>query len=132
MLELFRVLLATLLAMHGLLHLLWFLAAWTSVRTGMGDGAWVLPGNVTIRSPIGKALGVVAVVAAGVFVVAALGLLLNQVWWAGWAQVGVFLSWAAVAPWLRQSPRSSATTVIIADLVLMFVLALELSLEVTA
>ena len=73
-----------------------------------------------------------ALVAAGVFVVAALGLLFNQAWWAAWAQIGVFLSWGAVAPWLRQSPRSTATTAIIADLVLMFVLALELSLEVTA
>ena len=132
MLDLFRVLLALLLVMHGLLHLIWFLAAWTSVHTGVGDGPWMLPGQVTIRSAIGKVLGLVALTATALFVFAALGLALKQPWWAAWAEMGVFFSWASVTPWLRQSPRSTATSALVADIVLMFVLALDLSLEVTA
>ncbi len=132
MLDLFRILLALLLVMHGLLHLIWFLAAWTSVHTGVGDGTWMLPGKVTVRSAIGRFLGLVALAATALFVFAALGLAFKQPWWAGWAEIGVFLSWVAVAPWLRQSPPSTAATALIADIVLMFVLALDLSLEVTA
>ncbi len=132
MLDLFRLLLALMLLMHGLLHLIWFLAAWTSVQTGVGDGPWMLPGKVTIRSAIGKILGVIALAATALFVFAALGLALKQPWWAAWAEMGVFFSWVSVAPWLRQSPSSTATTALIADVVLMFVLALDLSLEVTA
>ncbi len=132
MLDAFRLLLSALLCMHGLLHLIWFLAAWTPVRTGVRDGTWVLPGAVTIRSPIGKVLGLLALLVVAIFVFAAAGLLLKQIWWAGWAEMGVFLSFGAVVPWLRQSPGSTALTAIIADIVLMFVLALDLSVDVTA
>jgi len=132
MLDAFRLLLSALLCMHGLLHLIWFLAAWTPVRAGVRDGAWVLPGDVTIRSPIGKVLGLLALLVVAIFIFAAAGLLLKQIWWAGWAEVGVFLSFGAVVPWLRQSPGSTALTAIIADIVLMFVLALDLSVDVTA
>ncbi len=132
MLDLFRILLAALLAMHGLLHLIWFLAAWTSVRTGVRDGTWILPGSVTIRSHVGKVTGALALLAVGVFCFAALGLAAKQPWWAGWAEVGVFVSFGAVVPWLRQSPRSTASTAFVTDIVLMFVLALDLSVDVTA
>jgi hypothetical protein len=132
MLDLFRVLLALLLAMHGIGHIIWFLAAWTPIRAGVREGPWVLPGDVTIRSPMGKILGLLALLVVAIFVFAAAGLLLKQPWWAGWAELGVFLSFGAVVPWLRQSPGSTAITAIIADIVLMFVLALDLSLDVTA
>ena len=132
LLDTFRILLALLLAMHGIGHVIWFLAAWTPVRAGVRDGAWVLPGDVTIRSPIGKVLGLLALMVVAIFVFAAAGLLLKQIWWAAWAEMGVFLSFAAVVPWLRQSPGSTAPTAIIADIVLMFVLALDLSVDVTA
>jgi hypothetical protein len=132
MLDLFRILLAVLLAMHGIGHIIWFLAAWTPVRAGVRDGSWSLPGNVTIRSPIGRVLGLLALVVVVLFIIAAGGLALQQPWWAGWAEVGVFLSFAVVVPWLRQSPGSTAINAIVANIVLMFVLALDLSIDVTA
>jgi len=132
MLDLLRLLVVALLAMHGIAHLIWFLAAWTPIRTGVGDGPWILPGNVTIRSPIGRALGLLALAVAFVFVFAAMGLLLRQLWWAGWVEIGVFMSFGAVVPWVRQSPGSFAITAIIANIVFMFLLALELSLDIVA
>ena len=132
MLDIFRILLVVFLVMHGVAHLIWFLAAWTPIRAGVRDGPWILPGNVTIRSPIGRALGLLALAVVFVFVFAAIGLLLKQVWWAGWTEVGVFMSFGAVMPWLRQSPGSTAITAIIANIVLMFLLALELSLDLIA
>ena len=132
MLDLFRILVALMLVMHGLSHLIWFLAAWTGVPTGVGDGPWLLPGEVTIRSPIGKLLGLLALVVVVVFVAAAVMLLAGLEGWTSVANVGIFLSYGAVVPWLRQSPGSWAPTSVIANIVLMFLLALPLSVELTA
>ena len=132
MLDIFRVLVVLVLCTHGLSHLIWFLAAWTGVRTGVGDGPWLLPGEVTIRSPIGKLLGLLALVVVVVFVAAAVMLLAGLEGWTSVANVGIFLSYGAVVPWLRQSPGSWAPTSVIANIVLMFLLALPLSAELTA
>ena len=132
MLDLFRILLVVFLVMHGIGHIIWFLAAWTPVRAGVKDGPWLLPGNVTIRSPIGKLLGLLALVVVIVFVVAAAGLLLMEPWWAAVAEFGVFLSFGAVVPWLRQSPGSTPINAIFANIALMFLFALDLSVDLTA
>ena len=65
MLDLFRLLVVVFLVMHGLVHLIWFLASWTSIRVGFGDGAWILPGNLTIKSKVGKLWGIGALAALG-------------------------------------------------------------------
>lgn len=132
MLDVFRILLVVFLFMHGIGHSIWFLAAWTPVRAGVRDGAWILPGNVTIRSPIGRVLGLLAGVVVVIFVVAAAGLALQEPWWAAWTEVGVFLSFIAVVPWLRQSPGTTPLNAIAANIALMFLLAVDLSLELTA
>lgn len=124
MLDVFRVLVVIFLVLHGIGHLIWFMAAWTPVRAGVGDGPWILPGNVTIRSPLGKVLGLLALLAMVAFVLSAIALLLQELWWAGLTNIGIFLSFGAVVPWLRQSPGSSAINAIVADLVLMFVITL--------
>ena len=58
--DFFRILVAVMLVMHGLSHIIWFLSAWTSVPTGVGEGSWILPGDITIRGRVGKALGLLA------------------------------------------------------------------------
>lgn len=132
MTDVFRILVVVFLAMHGLGHIIWFLAAWTPIRAGVRDGPWILPGNVTIRSPIGRLLGLLALVVLIAFVVAAVGLLSKEPWWAALTEIGVYLSFVAVVPWLRQSPGTTPINAIIANLVLMFLLALPLSVDITA
>lgn len=132
MLDLLRILVAILLLMHGLTHVLWFLASWTSVRTGVGDGPWLLPGDVTIRSPIGKVQGLLALVAVAVFGTAAMLLFADLPGWTTVANLGVFISIAAVLPWVRQAPGSWGITTVLADIVVMFLLALPLSVDLTA
>ncbi len=132
MLDLFRVLLVVMLCLHGITHIIWFMAAWTKVDVGVRDGPWILPGNVTIRSPIGRVLGLLALVALVVFLVAAGALLLQLPGWRSVANIGVFLSYGAVVPWLRQSPGSWALTTVAANIVIMFLLALPLSMDVTS
>jgi hypothetical protein len=132
LLDLFRILVAAMLVMHGATHVIWFLAGWTSVRTGVGDGPWILPGDVTIRSWFGRILGLLALVVVAIFALSALMLLAGLPGWTSFANVGVFLSYGAVVPWLRQSPGAWALTSIAANIVLMFLLALPLSVDLTA
>ncbi len=89
---LFPLLVAAMLIMHGISHVIWFLAAWTSVPTGVGDGPWILPGDITIRGRVGKALGLLALVVMVVFIVAGLMLLAGMAGWNGIANIGIFLS----------------------------------------
>jgi hypothetical protein len=126
MLEIFRILVVVFLLMHGAFHIIWFLASWTSVPTGVRDGSWVLPGEVTIRSPLGKIWGLAALIVLALFVAGAVGLLLGEPWWANATNLGVFLSFGVVVPWWRQAPGSTAIYAIVSNIVLMFVLALEL------
>jgi hypothetical protein len=126
MLEAFRILVVIFLLMHGAAHIIWFLAAWTQVHTGVGKGSWVLPGEVTIRSPIGKLWGLAALVVIALFTLGAVGLLFQQPGWPNITNLGVFLSFGVVVPWTRQAPGSIAIYAIVANLILMFLLALEL------
>jgi hypothetical protein len=132
MLDLFRVLVVLFLIMHGMVHLLWFLSSWTSVRTGFRNGPWVLPGDVTIRSPIGKIWGLGGVVVFVLFSLGALGLVLREPAWANWTNLGVFLSYGVVVPFWRQSPGSVGVTAVVVNILLMFLLALPLADELIA
>jgi hypothetical protein len=129
--DLLAILVVAFLAMHGLGHVIWFLAAWTRVRAGVGDGRWSLPGSVTIRSPLGRLWGALALAAVILFVVAALVLLAGSVAWRGLAFLGIGASFVAVGPWRSQSPGSTWLMAILADLVLLILLSLPISLELT-
>jgi hypothetical protein len=132
MLDLFRVLAVIFLVMHGLVHLLWFVASWTSVRTGFRYGAWVLPGQVTIRSPIGRIWGLGGVVVFVLFSLGAIGLVLAEPAWANWTNLGVLLSYGVVVPFWRQSPGSVGVTAVLVNIMLMFLLALPLADDLIA
>ena len=130
--DLFRLLVVVFLAMHGLGHFVWFLAAWTRVRAGVGDGRWGLPGNVSVRSPLGKVWGVLALLAVVLFMWASLALLAGSPGWRGLTFLGIVVSFVAVGPWRRASPGSTWLVAILADLVLLILLALPLSVELVA
>ena len=132
MTDLFRILVVVLLAMHGIGHVIWFLASWTSVRSGFGDGRWILPGEVTIRSPLGKAWGVAALLVTLLFVAAAMALLAGSTTWRATANTGVILSFGVVVPWARQAPGWTAVNAIIADLMLLILIALPLSMDMVS
>lgn len=126
-LDLFRLLVAVVLVLHGLSHVVWFLASWTSVRTGVGGGKWILPGDITIRGRVGKALGLLALIVATFFTVAGVMLLADSEGWSGVANVGIFLSYAVVLPWIRQGPGSWPLTSLAANIILMFLVTPEIS-----
>jgi hypothetical protein len=130
-LDVFRILVVVFLAMHGLGHGLWFMASWTKLRSGFGDGAWALPGEVTIRSALGRIWGLGALVVTMLFLVGALGLLVGDPRWVRPTNLAILISLGVVSPWLRQAPGSTGVMAVIADLVLMFLLALPLSIDLT-
>jgi hypothetical protein len=131
LLDLFAILVAVFIAMHGIGHAIWFLAAWTTIGAGVGDGPWGLPGAVTIRSPLGRLWGALALVTLVLFLGAALALLAGALAWRGLAFLGIGASFVAVGPWRGQSPGSTWLMAILADLVLLVLLSLPVSLELT-
>jgi hypothetical protein len=132
MTDLFRILVVIFLTLHGIGHVIWFLAAWTPLRSGFGQERWILPGNVTIRSPLGKLWGIVALVVMLLFVAAAVALLAGSLDWRTMANSGVILSFGVVVPWARQAPGWTAINAIVADLVLMILIALPLSVDMVS
>ena len=128
--DVFRILVAIMLIMHGLSHVIWFLSAWTTVPTGVGDGKWILPGNITIRGRVGKALGLLALIVVVVFSMAGLMLLAGLENWNGIANIGIFLSYGVVVPWIRQGPGSWPLTSVVANIILMFLVTPEISSEI--
>lgn len=128
--DLLRILIALALLLHGLSHIIWFLAAWTPYKLGIEDGPWVLPGGVTLTSLVGRIIGLIALVAMVLLMLGGIALLAEQEWWRGAARMGVFLSFAVVLPWWPRIPHHIGLQAIIVDIVLMFIIALPLSLEI--
>jgi len=127
--EIFRLLVVVFLVLQGIGHVIWFLAAWTPIKAGISDGAWLLPGDFNITSVPGKIVGLVALLVLVLFVLSALALLAGEPWWRGSTQMAAFLSLLAIFPFARVSPRSNAMNAILADLALLFLIALPLSVE---
>jgi hypothetical protein len=127
--EIFRLLVVVFLILHGLGHIIWFLASWTKHKAGIGDGPWLLPGDFSITSVPGRLIGLLALFVLALFLVSALALLLNEPWWRGSTQIAVFLSLLAVFSFARVSPRSNTINAIAADLALLFLVSLPLSVE---
>ena len=128
--DLFRILVGLMLIMHGLSHLIWFLSAWTTVDTGVGDGKWILPGEITIRGRVGKALGLLALIVVATFSMAGLMLLAGLENWNGIANIGIFLSFGVVVPWIRQGPGNWPLTSVVANVILMFLVTPEISSDI--
>ena len=126
----FLLLVVAMLWLHGVSHVIWFLAAWTTVPTGVGDGKWILPGDITIRGRVGQALGLLALIVVAVFVTAGLMLLAGMENWNGVANIGIFLSYGTVVPWIRQGPGSWPLTSVVANVILMFLVTPEISGEI--
>lgn len=128
--DLFRILVAVMLIMHGVSHVIWFLSAWTRVPTGVGEGKWILPGEITIRGRVGKALGLLALIVIAVFTTAGLMLLAGLEDWNGIANIGIFLSYGVVVPWIRQGPGNWPLTSVVANIILMFLVTPEISSDI--
>ena len=132
MYDLLHILIAAALLVHGLSHVVWFLAAWTPYKLGVVDGPWVLPGDVTLTGVVGRIIGLLALVAMALLMIAGVALLASEEWWRGAARMGVFSSLIVVLPWWPRIPHRIGLQAIIVDIVLLFIIALPLSLQIIA
>ena len=92
---------------HGIGHVMGFLAAWTKLPMGFVDRSWVLGGDVKIQTAIGRAFGLIWLVALVGFIGAGLGLLLRQEWWSALATAGSVISIVAIVPWWNTATPSA-------------------------
>ncbi len=100
--NLWRYLLAIALIGHGIGHVMGFLAAWTKLPMGFSKVPWVLPGGFTINSAVGRAFGLLWLVAMIGFIGAGLGVLgiaVQQDWWRPLALASAVISLVAIVPW---------------------------------
>ncbi len=107
---------------HGIGHSMGMLAAWTTVPSGLTPGHWLLSNDVTMESALGKAFGVLWLVALIAFIGAGLGVIFQQEWWQSLAVVSAVLSLVAIVPWLNIMPIFSAIGAVVVDLAVLIVL----------
>lgn len=99
-----RILFAIPLIVHGLAHISGFIASWTATNAGYTDRPWLFSENVTLDSPVGKAFGLLWLVAAIGLAGSGLGLLLRQEWWPPVAVLAAAISLVVIVPWGRTVP----------------------------
>jgi hypothetical protein len=117
-----RLIIAVLLLAHGVGHVMGFLGAWTSIPSGLSGGHWLLSNTVTLDSALGRAFGLLWLVAMIGTVGAALVLLFQQGWWQPLAVAAAILSLVAIGPWLNVMPVGSAIGAVLVDLVVLIAL----------
>lgn len=111
------------LVLHGLGHSMGVLGAWTKVEVGFTDRPWILPGEISVRGPVGRAWALLWLVAIVAWVAAGLGVISDQDWWQPLAAVGAVASLLAIVPWWNTVPAGARLGGAIVDLVAIGVLA---------
>lgn len=94
-----RWLMVIVLIAHGIGHVTGFLNAWTTMPMGFSDAPWLFGGDVVATSAVGKAWGLLWLVAFIAFVGAGLGLWFHQPWWIAMAGAAAAISLVAIVPW---------------------------------
>ncbi|UCH10630.1 MAG: hypothetical protein JSU61_01675 [Fidelibacterota bacterium] len=93
---------------HGLAHISGFIASWTPASAGYPiDRPWLLSADITLTSPVGKAFGLLWLVAALGLAGSGLGLIFRQEWWPNLATMAAVISLVVIVPWWRTVPTGA-------------------------
>jgi hypothetical protein len=111
-----RLIIALVLASHGIGHLMGFLAAWTPASSPFTGRPWVFTNGVTMTSSVGKVLGLLWLAPLVGFVVGAFGLWLQTGWWQPMLVASAAVSLPLVLPWWNAIPRLSYAGAVIVDI----------------
>ena len=84
---------------HGIGHTTGFFESWTSIKVGFHDRPWIFDDKTKLKSPIGKAFGILWVVCIPIFILAGVAILMEGTWWRETALIGSVISAAAMLPW---------------------------------
>lgn len=116
-----KTIVALVLLGHGIGHIMGFLAAWTSIPMGFTDRPWLL-GDAAIDSGLGRAFGVIWLVALAGFVAAGVGLLAGQDWWKAAAVAAAVVSLVVILPWWNTVTPGSKLAAVLVDVITLIVL----------
>jgi hypothetical protein len=116
-----RFLIAAPFILHGLAHLSGFLRAWTTAQVGFSDRPWLLSSGITLRSPLGRAFGLLWLIAMMALLGTGFGVLFRQAWWPLLAIVASVISLTVIAPWWNTVPPGARFGALF-DLVVILVL----------
>jgi hypothetical protein len=92
------------LIMHGLAHAAGFAASWSANSAGFSSRPSILPSGIVLHSPVGRAFGLLWLVAMVGLVGAGLGLVFHQPWWPALAIAAAVISLVAIVPWWNTVP----------------------------
>jgi hypothetical protein len=100
-----------------------FIGTWTGSQPFtdpvFNDSPWMLPGDVSIDSTIGKVFGFFWLLSLLGFIVAGIGLVANQPWWTTVAIAALILPIIAVVPWWNTFTPGimSKTSAVVVDII---------------
>ena len=114
-----RIIVSIALIVHGIGHVIGVSASWTSVKMGFSENSWIFSTGVNIESGIGRAFGVVWLIAMIFSIAAGFGLFFHQDWWITLALAGAIVSIVAVGIWFRAFPSGSNISALLFDIVIL-------------
>lgn len=110
------------LLMHGIGHIMPFMAAWTPQKVGFTDTSWLFSGGVGVGSTLGQAFGLLGLLALLGFCAGALGLVTHQRWWPAVTIAAATISLVVIVPWLSAWPLGSAIGALVVDVAVLVAL----------
>jgi uncharacterized membrane protein YphA (DoxX/SURF4 family) len=99
-----RIILALTFFAHGIAHLSGLLASWSSGEVGYKNASWIFSSGITLDTPLGKAFGLLWLVAMVGLVGTALGIVRRQTWWPQLAIAASVVSLIVIVPWWNNVP----------------------------
>ncbi|NIM95805.1 MAG: hypothetical protein GTO18_19060 [Anaerolineales bacterium] len=105
------------LLVHGIGHIMGFLASWTNLPMGFTDRPWIFSGGIHMKSVVGKVFGLLWLVAMIGFIASAIGIFTNQSWWPTTAVAASVVSLVAIVPWWNTVTPGSRVGAVIVDVI---------------
>ena len=98
-----RIVVAVILFGHGIGHVVGLMGSWTEWRIfpelPFNESPWIFSGDIFMQSAVGRAFGILWLIAMAGFFAAAFGLITGQSWWTTIAVIASFASLLTVIPW---------------------------------
>ncbi len=96
-----RFVIAMPLLVHGAAHFSGYMAAWTKKNQGFNDNPWLFSKDITIRTPVGRAFGIIWLLSMIAFFSAGSAIIMTHFWWKEAALSGSVLSLIVIIPWWK-------------------------------
>lgn len=107
---------------HGVGHIMGFLESWISIPAGFTNQPWILSNNIPIESALGRAFGLLWLVAMIAFLGAVFGLISRQEWWRALAIAAAFISLVAILQWWNTVTSGARFGAVFVDVMTILVL----------